>query len=54
MVNYTNIPVLKETGFKFEKLQLDLKVKGILKTKDELVNVLMNTYKEAERRKAKK
>lgn len=43
---YKNIPVSEETSFKFDKLQLDLRVKGVLKTKDELINVLMNTYKE--------
>jgi len=44
---YTNIPVSKDTGYEFEKLQLDLKVKGVLKTKDELVKMLINFYKES-------
>lgn len=43
---YKNISVKKETGFKFEKLQLDLKIKGILRTQDELINMLIDTYKD--------
>lgn len=49
---YKNIAVFEETSLKFEKLQLDLKAKKILKTKDELMNILMNTYKEYQKIKA--
>lgn len=51
---YTSISVSKDTGFKFEKLQLDLKIKGILKTQDELINLLMDIYKKSEKKEVKK
>jgi hypothetical protein len=51
---YTSISVSKDTGFKFEKLQLDLKIKGILKTQDELINLLMDIYKKSEKKEAKR
>ena len=42
---YTNIPVFRDTALELEKLQLDMKIKGTLKTKDELVKMLINFYK---------
>jgi hypothetical protein len=41
---YVSIPVFESTGFRFEELQLDLKIKGIVKTKDDLINFLISFF----------
>ena len=40
-----HIEVEEETKREFDKLQADLKYKGIVRTKDELVTLLMNYFK---------
>ncbi len=42
-----------KTKYEFDKLQLDLKHKGILRTQDELVKLLINSYKENLKEKKK-
>jgi hypothetical protein len=41
------IKVSKETKYKFDKLQLELKNKELLKTQDDLVKLLLKKYKES-------
>lgn len=51
---YATIQVSEETKLKFDQLQLDLKVKKILKTQDELVKMLMDSFKEFQKIRRKK
>lgn len=44
-MKYYNIPVFEKTSNKFEDLQIKLKRKKVLKTKDDLINFLIDFYK---------
>jgi len=48
------IKTTREVKYKFDKLQLDLRHKNILKTQSELVQLLINTYKESNKKGDKK
>lgn len=43
-MNYINIPVFDITGDRFEDLQIKLKRSKILRTKDDLVNFLIDFF----------
>ena len=50
---YNTIKVRIDTKMEFDKLQFDLRLKGIKRDQDQLVNMLMDTFKEYNRRNLK-
>lgn len=45
-----SLKVSYDTKVQFDKLQFNLKRKGIRKTQDELVEILLNVFKEANKK----